>query len=104
MSEHCIVIPRVSAPKQREEDQTPGLIAYADRQGYTVDEVVPVHGRSEFHGKHVKMILAAVDKYVKHGTATVVIFRHVDRSSREGVFKGFDLLNKIMCCGCPNRV
>lgn len=97
--EHCIVIPRVSALKQREEDQTPGLLAYSARMNYTVDEVIPVHGRSAFHGKHVKAILAAVDKYVRHGNATVVVFRHVDRSSREGVFKGFDLLNKIMSAG-----
>jgi DNA invertase Pin-like site-specific DNA recombinase len=97
--EHAIVIPRVSSTKQREEDQTPGLLAYAERMGYAVDEVVPVHGRSAFHGKHVKAILAAVETYVRHGSATVVIFRHVDRSSREGVFKGFDLLNKIMAAG-----
>lgn len=45
------------------------------------------------------MILAAVDKYVRHGSATVVVFRHVDRSSREGVFKGFDLLSRIMEAG-----
>jgi DNA invertase Pin-like site-specific DNA recombinase len=98
-SEHAIAIARVSSGGQREEDQTPGLVAYAERMGYTLDEVVPVHGRSAFHGKHVKYVLAAVDKHVKNGQATVVIFRHVDRSSREGVFKGIDLLNKIMQAG-----
>jgi DNA invertase Pin-like site-specific DNA recombinase len=99
MQEHAIAIARVSSVKQREEDQRPGLVAYAERKGYTLDEMVPVHGRSAFHGKHVKAILAAVDKHVRHGGATVVIFRHVDRSSRQGVFEGFDLLKKIMDAG-----
>jgi DNA invertase Pin-like site-specific DNA recombinase len=99
MTEHAIAIARVSAGKQREEDQTPGLVAYAERKGYILDDVVSVHGRSAFHGKHVKYILAAVEKHVRNGLATVVIFRHVDRSSREGVFEGFDLLRQIMQAG-----
>lgn len=99
MPEHALLIPRVSSTKQREEDQTPGLLKYADRKGYIPDAVVPVHGRSAFHGKHVKAILAAVDTHVKNGKATVVIFRHVDRSSREGVFEGMRLLNMIMDAG-----
>jgi DNA invertase Pin-like site-specific DNA recombinase len=99
MPEHAIAIARVSTLKQHEEDQRPGLMSYADRRGYTLDQIVPVKGKSAFHGKHVKDILNAVDAYVQHGQATVVIFRHVDRSSREGVFKGIDLLNKIMAAG-----
>lgn len=99
MTEHAIAIARVSSMKQHEEDQRPGLQAYADRKGYTLDEMIPVHGRSAFHGKHVKHILAAVDKHVRNGQASIVIFRHVDRSSREGVFEGFDLLKKIMDAG-----
>jgi len=97
--EHAIAIARVSQMKQRPEDQRPELVAYAERKGYVLDEVVPVHGRSAFHGRHVKQVLDAVEKHVRRGGATVVIFRHVDRSSREGVFKGFDLLNKIMAAG-----
>jgi DNA invertase Pin-like site-specific DNA recombinase len=97
--EHAIAIARVSSTKQRDEDQRPGLVAYGERKGYVLDEVVSVHGRSAFHGKHVKHILEAVEKHVRNGNATVVIFRHVDRSSREGVFEGFDLLKKIMDAG-----
>lgn len=99
MGEHAIAIARVSSLAQDEEDQRPGLVAYSDRKGYVLDEVVAVHGRSAFHGRHVKAILAAVEKHVKNGSARVVIFRHVDRSSREGVFKGFALLNRIMEAG-----
>lgn len=99
MPEHAIAIARVSTLKQHEEDQRPGLIKYADRKDYTLDQIVPVAGKSAFHGRHVNDILKAVDAYVRHGRATVVIFRHVDRSSREGVFKGIDLLNKIMAAG-----
>ena len=97
--EHAIAIARVSSLKQREEDQRPGLQAYADRKGYILDEMVPINGRSAFHGRHIKEVLAAVEKHVRHGLATVVIFRHVDRSSRQGVFEGFDLLKKIMDAG-----
>lgn len=97
--EHAIAIARVSSRAQHEEDQRPGLVAYAAKQDYVLDEVVAVHGRSAFHGRHVKAVLAAVEKHVKNGLATVVIFRHVDRSSREGVFKGFALLNRIMEAG-----
>ena len=98
-TEHAVAIARVSTKQQDEEDQRPGLIAYAARQDYILDEVVPVAGKSAFHGRHVKAVLAAVEKHVKNGVATVVIFRHVDRSSREGVFKGFALLNRIMEAG-----
>jgi DNA invertase Pin-like site-specific DNA recombinase len=97
--EHAIAIARVSAGHQREEDQAPGLRKYADDKGYVLDAVVPVHGRSAFHGRHVKAILSAVDTYVRNGHATVVIFRHVDRSSREGVFEGMRLMNQIMDAG-----
>jgi DNA invertase Pin-like site-specific DNA recombinase len=99
MGEHAIAIARVSAGKQDEEDQTPGLKTYAEQQGYTLDKVIPVHGRSAFTGKHVKHVLAAVDQYVRNGNATVVIFRHVDRSSRQGVFEGHDLIIQIMKAG-----
>jgi DNA invertase Pin-like site-specific DNA recombinase len=99
MTEHAIAIARVSAGKQAEEDQEPGLRSYAERQGYELDAVIRVHGRSAFHGRHVKHILAAVDEHVKNGNATVVIFRHVDRSSRQGVYEGFRLVNKIMDAG-----
>ena len=98
-AEHAIAIARVSSVKQREEDQRPGLTAYAERKGYTLDAMVPIHGKSAFHGRHVKATLAAVDEHVRNGTATVVIFRHVDRSSREGAFEGYDLIKKIMEAG-----
>src|SRR5450756_251809 len=99
MQEHAILIPRVSTSKQREEDQTPGLAAYAERKGYVIDAAVPIHGQSAFHGRQVKHVLAAVDEYVERGTATVVIFRHVDRSSREGAFEGYSLIRQIMEAG-----
>jgi DNA invertase Pin-like site-specific DNA recombinase len=101
VTEYALLIPRVSTVKQHEEDQTPGLQAYAERMGYQVPPacIVPVHGRSAFHGRHVKFIMAAVDAHVRNGSCSVVIFRHVDRSSREGVFKGFALLNRIMEAG-----
>jgi DNA invertase Pin-like site-specific DNA recombinase len=101
MQEHALLIPRVSSTRQREEDQTPGLQAYADRKGYVVDPdcIVPVHGKSAFHGRHIKDVLAAVEKHVRNGKCTVVVFRHVDRSHRQGVFEGFDLLKKIMDAG-----
>lgn len=98
-AEHAIAIARVSTKQQDEEDQRPGLIKYASTKEYILDEIVPVAGKSAFHGRHVKAILAAIEKHVKNGAATVVIFRHVDRSSREGVFKGFALLNRIMESG-----
>jgi DNA invertase Pin-like site-specific DNA recombinase len=99
MTEHAIAIARVSAGTQAEEDQEPGLRAYADRKGYELDAVVRVHGKSAFHGRHVKHVLAAVDEHVKNGQATVVIFRHVDRSSREGVKAGWRLILQIQDAG-----
>jgi DNA invertase Pin-like site-specific DNA recombinase len=99
MTEHAIAIARVSAGKQAEEDQEPGLRKYADSKDYTLDTVVRVHGKSAFHGRHVKHILAAVDKYVKKGNATVVIFRDVDRSSRQGAQATFDLRGTIIRAG-----
>lgn len=99
MTEHAIAIARVSTGKQHEEDQAPGLKKYADAKGYVLDAVVPIKGRSAFHGKQVKYVLAAVDQHVRNGEATVVIFRHVDRSSRGGAFEGYDLLKQIMDAG-----
>lgn len=89
--EHAIAIARVSSGEQHEEDQTPGMVAYAERKGYVLDDIVPVHGRSAFHGKHVKYVLEAVDKHVKRGQATVVIFRHVDRSHRQVYLRALTL-------------
>lgn len=99
MPEHAIAIARVSTIRQHEEDQSPELVKYADRKGYVLDAVVPIRGKSAFHGKQVKHVLAAVDRHVRHGEATIVIFRHVDRSSRQGAFEGYDLLKKIMDAG-----
>jgi hypothetical protein len=47
---HAIAIARVSTLKQRQEDQQPGLVTYSERQGYVLDDIVDVHGRSAFHG------------------------------------------------------
>ena len=99
MDEHAIAIARVSAGKQAEEDQRPGLVKYATDKGYILDDVIPVHGKSAFHGEQVKSIMAAVDQHVRNGNATVVIFRHVDRSSRQGVHQGWDLILQIMKAG-----
>jgi DNA invertase Pin-like site-specific DNA recombinase len=99
MQEHAIAIARVSAGTQREEDQRPGLTKYAEAQGYELDAMIPINGKSAFHGKQVKHVLAAVDKHVKNGPATVVIFREVDRSSRQGVFEGYKLITQIMDMG-----
>jgi len=46
MTEHAVAIARVSSGKQVEEDQAPGLMQYAERQGYILDAVVPIHGKS----------------------------------------------------------
>lgn len=97
--EHAIAIARVSQMKQRPEDQRPELVAYSEHKGYVLDEVIEIHGRSAFHGKHVKAVLEAIEKHVRRGVATVVIFRHVDRSTRQGALEGFDLLKKIMDAG-----
>jgi DNA invertase Pin-like site-specific DNA recombinase len=94
--EHAIAIARVSAGKQKEEDQTPGLVKFSEMQGYILDHVEPIKGKSAFHGRQVKQIMAAVKKHVENGPATVVIFRHVDRSSRQGVFEGYKLITQIM--------
>ncbi len=100
MPEHAIAIARVSQGAQREEDQVPGLTAYAvDRKGYILDAVIPIHGKSAFHGRQVKHVLAAIDEHVRRGAATVVIFRHVDRSSRQGAFEGYGLIRQIMEAG-----
>ena len=42
---------------------------------------------------------AAVEQYVKNGPATVVIFRDVDRSSRQGAQATFDLRGEIIRAG-----
>lgn len=97
--EHCICIARVSKGKQRSEDQRPELTAYAERKGYTLDALVTVQGHSAFTGKQVKHIKAAVDQHVKNGDACVVVFRHVDRSSRQGTFEGHKLISYIHDAG-----
>lgn len=99
MVEHALLIPRVSTALQQEEDQTPGLTRFAESQGYTVEAVVPIHGKSAFHGKHLAAVRKAVDTYVRHGKATVVIFRDVDRSSRQGAQATFDLRGEILRAG-----
>lgn len=99
MSEHAIAIARVSSGKQREEDQRPGLVSYAERKGYVLDEVVSVHGRSAFHGRHAKAILKAVEDYVRNGRSTVVIFRHVDRMARMEPEDGMRFFLKIRDAG-----
>jgi DNA invertase Pin-like site-specific DNA recombinase len=90
--EHAIAIARVSSQKQREEDQRPGLTKFADGQGYELDAMVEIHGRSAFHGRHLKQVL-------RQGDATVVIFRDVDRSSRQGAQATFDLRGEIIKAG-----
>ena len=84
MQEHAIAISRVSSGRQREEDQTPGLTQYGERKGYILEAIIPINGKSAFHGKHLKHVQQAVEQYIKNGEATVVIFRDVDRSSRQG--------------------
>ncbi|HEY4152238.1 MAG TPA: recombinase family protein, partial [Pseudolysinimonas sp.] len=94
-----IIIPRVSDIKQEEEDQLPLLQKFADSKGYIVDAVVPIHGKSAFHGRHLKYVRAAVEQYIKRGNATVVIFRDVDRQSRQGAQAAFDLRGEIIRAG-----
>jgi DNA invertase Pin-like site-specific DNA recombinase len=97
--EHAVAIARVSSLKQREEDQRPGLTKFADGQGYKLDAMVEIHGRSAFHGKHLKQVLQAIEDYVRNGDATVVIFRDVDRSSRQGAQATYDLRGQIIKAG-----
>jgi hypothetical protein len=52
-------IARVSTQKQRQEDERPRLVTYSERQGYVLDDIVEVHGRSAFHGKHKGLLLGA---------------------------------------------
>ena len=99
MPEHAIIIPRVSTTQQAEENQLPALLAFAEAKGYTVDAVVPIHGKSAFHGRHLKYVRQAVETYVRQGAATVVIFRDVDRSSRQGAQATFDLRGEIIRAG-----
>lgn len=99
MAEHAILISRVSTARQQEEDQTPGLVEFAESQGYIVEAVTPIHGKSAFHGKHLAAVRKAIDTYVRHGKATVVIFRDVDRSSRQGAQATFDLRGEILRAG-----
>jgi DNA invertase Pin-like site-specific DNA recombinase len=99
MSEHAIAIARVSAGKQREEDQRPGLVKFAEAQRYELDAVVEIHGRSAFHGKHLKQVRKAIEEHIRHGEATVVIFRDVDRSSRQGAQATYDLRGEIIRAG-----
>jgi DNA invertase Pin-like site-specific DNA recombinase len=99
VQEHAIAIARVSAGKQREEDQRPGLTKFADGKGYILDAMIAIHGKSAFHGKHVKQVEKAVEDYVHQGEATVVIFRDVDRQSRQGAQAAYDLRGKIIQAG-----
>jgi DNA invertase Pin-like site-specific DNA recombinase len=99
LQEHAIAIARVSTVHQREEDQTPGLVTYAQGRAYVLDAIIPINGKSAFHGKHLKHVLAAIDQYVRKGEATVVIFRDVDRSSRQGAQATFDLRGEIIRAG-----
>lgn len=99
MREHAIAIARVSSGKQREEDQTPALVSYAEGKNYILDAVVPINGKSAFHGRHLKQVLKAIDEYVRQGNASVVIFRDVDRSSRQGAQATFDLRGEIIRAG-----
>ena len=98
-AEHVILIPRVSSGRQAEENQLPKLQEFADTMKYIVDAVIPIHGKSAFHGKHVKYVRAAINQYVKQGEATVVIFRDVDRQSRQGAQAAFDLRGEIIRAG-----
>ena len=97
--EHAIAIARVSTLKQREEDQRPGLTKFAEDKEYALDAVIAINGRSAFHGKHLKQVHKAIDEYVRQGDATVVIFRDVDRSSREGAQATYDLRGQIIRAG-----
>ncbi len=97
--EHAVAIARVSSLKQREEDQRPGLTRFADSRGYVLDAMIEIHGRSAFHGKHLKQVLQAIDEHVRQGDATVVIFRDVDRSSRQGAQATYDLRGQIIKAG-----
>jgi DNA invertase Pin-like site-specific DNA recombinase len=97
--EHAIAIARVSSGKQREEDQTPGLLQYSERKGYILDAIIPINAKSAFHGKHLKQVHEAIEQYIRKGQATVVIFRDVDRSSRQGAQATFDLRGAITRAG-----
>ena len=97
--EHVVLIPRVSTKGQKEENQLPLMQVFAEGRGYIVDAVVPINGKSAFHGRHLKFVRAAVEQYVKNGNATVVIFRDVDRQSRQGAQAAFDLRGEIIRAG-----
>ena len=97
--EHAILIPRVSTARQKEENQLPLMQVFAEARGYIVDAVVPISGKSAFHGKHLKQVLKAIDEHIRQGNATVVIFRDVDRQSRQGAQAAFDLRGEIIRAG-----
>ncbi len=104
-AERAILVPRVSAKSntqtEYEMNQLPGMQAYADSKGYIVepDAIIPIYGKSAFHGRHLKILRAAIDKHVRNGNATVVIFRDVDRSSRQGPQATYDLRGEIIRAG-----
>jgi DNA invertase Pin-like site-specific DNA recombinase len=97
--EHAIAIARVSARKQYVEDQTPGLQAFSDGQGYVLDAIIPIRGKSAYHGKHLKYVMKAINDYVRNGDAVVVIFREPDRQSRQGAQAAYDLRGEIIRAG-----
>lgn len=97
--EHVILIPRVSTVRQKEENQLPLMQDFANTRGYITDAVIPINGKSAFHGRHLKQVLKAINEYIRQGNATVIIFRDVDRSSRQGAQATFDLRGEIIRAG-----
>lgn len=99
MTEHALLVPRVSTKEQSEADSIPLMRAYAEQQGYKVHHVEPIHGKSAFHGRHLKQLHKAIQEHVINGPCTIIIFRDVDRSSRQGAQATFDLRGMIIKAG-----
>jgi DNA invertase Pin-like site-specific DNA recombinase len=97
--EHVVLAARVSTVKQREEDQLPDLLGFAEEMGYVVDHILRIKGRSAFHGKHLKQLHAAIRDHVELGDATVVIFCDPDRGSRQGAQAAYDLRGLVLRSG-----
>jgi DNA invertase Pin-like site-specific DNA recombinase len=81
---YAIGVARVSTLKQDEKMQIPDIEDYSARKNYDLDAVVPIHGKSAFHGKHLKMLYAVINEHIVNGRCVVLVLWKVDRLSRQG--------------------
>jgi DNA invertase Pin-like site-specific DNA recombinase len=90
---------RVSTGGQDEALQEPDLLKWCADHGYeVVHPYYRVHGKSAYHGQHVKYLDRAIED-MRHGVISVLVVWQSSRIERRGAFNAFELARRVRKAG-----